>query len=418
MTPTPGAGTGALLIHGLGGTQFDLGPLHKALRRAGVQTHAVTLPGHGSRPEDLVGVRAEDWLDTVLDAYDELVGQYETFHVMGMCLGGLLAAQLCERRQHRKGRLVTLAAPVYIDGWSTPWYRWLRYPVYRIPGLPARMRVEEDEPYGIKNDLVRAIVKAKFERGDNFHYRWVPLACVRQVDRLRGWVLRSAHRIVCPTLSMHAREDELTSLRSLRFLARSVPGIQTVALENSYHMICVDNDREQVVSTVLGFFGLSADAASPRARRQARAEVEIPMDADAVRALADDYLRALTHGQQESLFPLLEPSVRWRHQNSLLLDGSFDDRDAVIAMFAQAGAMTGGTLRIETAASPRIEGQTVELELHVSAVHEGRPVASHGVQTLRLRNGRIATVDYRGHRNDGNEGGNDGGSGDHSGVAA
>ena len=41
--------TGALLIHGLGGTQFDLGSMHKVLQRAGVETHAVTLPGHGGR---------------------------------------------------------------------------------------------------------------------------------------------------------------------------------------------------------------------------------------------------------------------------------------------------------------------------------------------------------------------------------
>ena len=110
-------------------------------------------------------------------------------------MGALLALELVARRQHRKGQLVALAAPVYIDGWSTPSYRWLRHVVYHLPGLPTRIKVEENEPFGIKNDLVRAIVKAKFERGDNFHYRWVPLTCIRQVDRLRRWVLDSAHRV-------------------------------------------------------------------------------------------------------------------------------------------------------------------------------------------------------------------------------
>jgi len=49
--------TGALLIHGLGGTQFDLGVMHKALLRAGVEIHSITLPGHGGQPEDLIPVR-------------------------------------------------------------------------------------------------------------------------------------------------------------------------------------------------------------------------------------------------------------------------------------------------------------------------------------------------------------------------
>lgn len=107
--------------------------MHKILRRAGVETHALTLPGHGAAPEDLIGVRAESWLDAVTAKYREVAGRHDTLHVMGMCLGGLLAVELCKRENHRKGRLVSLAAPVFIDGWSTPWYRGLRHLVYRIP---------------------------------------------------------------------------------------------------------------------------------------------------------------------------------------------------------------------------------------------------------------------------------------------
>src|SRR5436305_14045965 len=109
MTTQQAPRIGALLIHGLGGTQYDLGPMHKVLRRAGVETHAVTLPGHGGVPEDLLPVVAEQWIDVVTQAYDELVGQYDTFHVIGMCMGALLALELVARRQHRKGQLVALA---------------------------------------------------------------------------------------------------------------------------------------------------------------------------------------------------------------------------------------------------------------------------------------------------------------------
>jgi carboxylesterase len=49
---------GVFLIHGLGGTQYDLGSMHKRLKNAGFVTHSLTLPGHGTRPEDLVNVRA------------------------------------------------------------------------------------------------------------------------------------------------------------------------------------------------------------------------------------------------------------------------------------------------------------------------------------------------------------------------
>ncbi|WMD18502.1 alpha/beta fold hydrolase [Achromobacter seleniivolatilans] len=262
--------TGALLIHGLGGTEFDMGSLHKVLARAGVETHGVTLPGHAGQPEDLLNVGVEDWMEVVTRRYRELCEQYDVLHVIGMCLGALLAVELCKRESHTRGALVSLAAPVFLDGWSTPWYRGLRYLLYCVPGVPRRIRVQEEDPYGVKSELVRAFIKAGFARGDGFHYQWVPLACVRQVDRLRGVVQRGLDRIRCPTLIMHAEEDELTSPRSARFLGARIPGATVVMLQDSYHMICVDHERDRVMRSVLAFLG--KDPAFARTRKRPAAE--------------------------------------------------------------------------------------------------------------------------------------------------
>ncbi|WP_454668277.1 alpha/beta hydrolase [Achromobacter kerstersii] len=262
--------TGALLIHGLGGTEFDMGGLHKVLARAGIETHGVTLPGHAGRPEDLLDVRVEDWMDVVTQRYRELAAQYDVLHVIGMCLGALLAVELCKRESHTRGALVVLSAPVFLDGWSTPWYRGLRYLLYRVPGVPRRIRVQEEDPYGVKSELVRAFIKAGFARGDGFHYQWVPLACVRQVDRLRGMVQRGLDTLGCPTLIMHAEEDELTSPRSARFLGDRIPGAAVVLLQDSYHMICVDHERERVMRSVLAFVGKDPELVRTRKRPMAR----------------------------------------------------------------------------------------------------------------------------------------------------
>ena len=251
---------GVLLIHGLGGTQYDLGSMHRRLKNAGFVPHTLTLPGHGTQPEDLVPVRAEDWLEAVRVQYREAAAQHEVLHVMGMCMGALLAIETVKRERHTQGRLVALAPPVYIDGWATPWYAGLRVCLYRVPGLAARIKVVEEDPYGIKNEQRRAIIKAKFERGDDFHYGWVPLACIREVDRLRAMVMKDLDQISCATLVLHAREDELTSLRSAHYLVDHIGGgahtgqTRLEVLENSYHMICVDNDRDLVASQVLDFF--------------------------------------------------------------------------------------------------------------------------------------------------------------------
>ena len=297
----------AFLIHGLGGTQYDLGSMHKRLKNAGLVTYSLTLPGHGTKPEDLATVAMEDWVDAVVSKYREIRDQHPVLHLMGMCMGSLLAAVLAEREYHAKGNLIMLAAPVYIDGWATPWYRSLRPLLYVMPGLPQRMKIEEEDPFGIKNEQLRAIVKAKFERGENFHYRWVPLECLRQVDRLRAMVMKAASKIRCPTLIVHAREDELTSLRSAHFMVESIGGARArmVILEDSYHMICVDNDREIVAKNVLEFVGAALPGAGSALANEPR------MSAQELTAALNAVLAKLDTGDLGGLRELAIPDLSW-----------------------------------------------------------------------------------------------------------
>jgi carboxylesterase len=123
---SPDAEQAVFLIHGLGGTQYDMGSMHKRLKLAGFDTHSLTLPGHGTTPEDLVGIVAEDWLTACRRMYAELAERYRTLHLMGMCMGALLATEVAKQERHDKGRLIALAPPIFIDGWATPWYRVLR----------------------------------------------------------------------------------------------------------------------------------------------------------------------------------------------------------------------------------------------------------------------------------------------------
>lgn len=299
------------LVHGLGGTQYDLGSMHKRLKNAGFLTHSLTLPGHGTRPEDLAGITAEDWLEAVRTKYHEVMAQHEEVHVMGMCMGSLLAIETVKRERHTRGKLIALAPPIYLDGWATPWYAFARHALYHIPRVPARMKIVEEDPFGIKNEQLRAIVKAKFARGENFHYGWVPLACVQQVDRLRGLVMQGLHQIEAQTLVIHAREDELTSLRSADYLIEKINGkkragkARVVVLEDSYHMICVDNDKEIVAKNVLEFIGASpaGSLGTPTA--------DAGMSAEQMQQLATQACGDLQTGDFAALYARGIPDFAW-----------------------------------------------------------------------------------------------------------
>ena len=72
-----------LCLHGLGGTGATMWPLVAHLGSLGHQVFAPTLPGHGSRPEDLLDVGWDDWRDAA--------SQWPADVVVGQSMGGSLA---------------------------------------------------------------------------------------------------------------------------------------------------------------------------------------------------------------------------------------------------------------------------------------------------------------------------------------
>ncbi len=379
VTPAP---DGVFLIHGLGGTQYDLGSMHKRLKNAGFVTHSLTLPGHGTTPEDLAGVSAENWIDAVIAKYREVVEQHPRLHLMGMCMGALLAAVLAQRERHSKGHLILLAPPVYIDGWATPWYRVLRPLLYRVPGVGRTMKIEEEDPFGIKNEQLRAIVKAKFERGENFHYRWVPLECIRQVDRLRGIVMKSAKDIRCPTLVIHAREDELTSLRSANFLVEQIGGARArmVVLEDSYHMICVDNDREIVARNVLEFLGAALPGATSALANEPK------MTPEALDAAVAGATAKLAAGDFAGLRELGIPDLAWVQPGANRVSGAHAGK--TYASFASRIAQ-GGAPRFTAFGTPVFNRGVALVPATLIAQREGGDLASQGALLFAFHGGKL-----------------------------
>ncbi|WP_343618200.1 alpha/beta fold hydrolase [Ralstonia sp.] len=251
-----------LLVHGLGGTPHDLGQLQSRISGLGMQTANLMLPGHGSQPEALRNVTLDDWIDALRGKLASLRERFRAIHVVGMCMGALLALEVSKREalgSNGRDRLILLAPPLFLDGWSLPWYRSIRHALYRIPMLANYIRIPERSPYGVKNQRLRTVLKRRFSRGDNRHYNWVPLSTIRELDRLRQMAMDGLTRLQCSTLLVHSVDDELTSLKSAQYIrdrineGQSKRKARLAALSDSYHMICIDNERDDVASQVTAF---------------------------------------------------------------------------------------------------------------------------------------------------------------------
>ena len=54
---------------------------------------------------------------------------------------------------------------------------------------------------------------------------------------------------------MHAKEDDMTSLKNAQYVYKNIGSSDKslIVLENSYHMIVIDNDKERVAGETIKF---------------------------------------------------------------------------------------------------------------------------------------------------------------------
>ena len=94
---------GILLIHGLQRTPFEMRSLGKHFRDKGFLVRSVLLPGHGTVPGDLVGVKAEEYIKTAEWGVSNLKKDAEDIYIAGYSTGGTLATYAAETDPTIKG---------------------------------------------------------------------------------------------------------------------------------------------------------------------------------------------------------------------------------------------------------------------------------------------------------------------------
>ena len=253
----PGGQTGFLLIHGLGGTPVELRFVAQGLARAGYTVHCCQLAGHCQTEEELLQSSWREWYRSVEAAHDRLRRECSTVIAGGLSMGGLLALELARRRPEGVDGLAVYAPSLFLDGWAVP--RLSRY----LLGIPrpigkwrSRITLREREPYGLKDERVRAFVLNHMQSGDasTAGVFSTPLHAISEFNAFVAQLKPALGKIETPTLIIHPREDDMASLRNAHYLQRRLGGlVDLVVLDDSYHMVTLDRQRHIVVDRTLAF---------------------------------------------------------------------------------------------------------------------------------------------------------------------
>jgi carboxylesterase len=250
-----GDGLGFLLVHRLGGTPSDLSHVAEGLARTGRSVSCPLLYGHGGSRALLGATTWSQWYGSVVEAHQELSASCQTVIVGGLGVGALLALNLAAERGDHVDALALFAPTFWPNGWAMPWYgKLLR--VLNSKRVANLFRFDERPPYGIKDDtLRRSMLESLAQDGrslDDVNGR--AGGALLEVKWLAAEVIPKLARVTQPSLVFHPRYDDRSQLSASQLLQKQLGGIvELVVLEDSYHLVTLDRQRDLVLERVVEF---------------------------------------------------------------------------------------------------------------------------------------------------------------------
>jgi carboxylesterase len=250
-----GGRVGFLLIHGLGGTPIEMRYVAQGLARAGHTAHVPQLAGHCGTAGDLKATGWADWYATVEEEHRRLSAHCHTIVVGGLSMGAIMAIHHAAQYPRQVSALALYAPSLWLDGWGIPWYSSL-FSLVTQKWFADYIRFEERDPWGVKDLRLRALVEQALQSGDSSRagIAAMPGSLMLELRWLVQQVKREVGSVRQPALIVHPREDDRASLRNLDYLQTNLAGlVETVVLDDSYHVVTLDRQRQLVVSRTLDF---------------------------------------------------------------------------------------------------------------------------------------------------------------------
>lgn len=241
-----------LLFHGMTGSPYEMKKYGQYLYSLGNDVYCNCLPGHGDNVAEIYTVSYKNWLDYAYSKFLELKKNYDEVYLSGLCLGAVLALAVAEKYPDEVSGVVALSTTLFLDGWRLPWYKVL-LPLALSTLLRFYYTYPECEPHGIKNERTRAVVKKLLEKSD-VGLMDFPMTCIFELLKLSRFVRNKKlmKQITTPILFIHSKEDDLTSPKSAKVVYDSISSEdkKLIILNDSYHMVLYDNEKDFVFNTV------------------------------------------------------------------------------------------------------------------------------------------------------------------------
>ena len=240
------ARSSVILLHGFGGSPYDLRSLAELLAARGFRAVVPAVPGQTSTSfayarGQISPAAYSDWLLGLIKEEAALSGGPPL--LVGFSMGGALAA--IAAADYPVGKLV-LMSPYFqlaVGGkWVTASPRWLRWIMPVVPKL-AKGQISDPDGY-------RAYATGTY---------LVSLEAFLQLTELTEIAKRKAKSLALPMLVVAPRGDTVASFKVTESLFQGRDQVQMIACDRGNHIVAFDFERERVLRDIVAFLAAPDD---------------------------------------------------------------------------------------------------------------------------------------------------------------
>lgn len=224
--------TGALLVHGFTGSPQGLRELGEYLSERGIAVAAPRLPGHGTSWQDLNTIKTHEWIETVNASYEHLAAQTEEVFLVGLSFGAALCMDLAARKD--VAGIVTLAGFLHTKD-----------PLRHLAPVLSRLLKSVK---GVGNDI------SDPDQKELAYDRLPTKGTYEMLKQLKRSQAALPH-VTAPLLVIHGSQDHTVYPGNAQYIVDRVASTEKeiLFLENSYHVITLDREKELVFERTFNF---------------------------------------------------------------------------------------------------------------------------------------------------------------------
>jgi carboxylesterase len=233
----PKSNDGILLVHGFSGTPAIWQSLASKLTKLGFTISCPLLAGHAKKSEDMLSICWQDWYQSAEDALHELTKYSHKITIIGHSLGGALALQLAAKYPLIK-KLFLISPAIY----PTSSFKFfiktglasclIRLGFKFLPPIGGNIKKPDAWEFAYPNTATHALLEL-------YKCMEVTKKILPQV-KVAVTIFQSHHDLLVPPKKTLELIDKLGSAQK-----------ELIWLDNSYHVIPIDNDAETLEEFIL-----------------------------------------------------------------------------------------------------------------------------------------------------------------------